>query len=382
MLYNLIIRISFVSVFLLIFIQSRLLIQTKIKKHYSSSDCIGVKLNDYNYSSIISLDLNSSFTWIFDKGNDKDTLSDQSIICNNINIYCRGYDLYGKEVKTTISFSESINQSVSLQFYSIMSSVPGMHGSFSLGRIFTNNKYSIVHQYYSKGYCDHLAFALIKEYNNQSLLLGGIPLNYTEGRYHSSCNALTNQTNWSCYLSSIKIQTSERQFESKVNTIFYFNNVDWFTYCPSSFMDNLIDNFFKEDFGNRNCFLLESKPKRVIVCNNMQTNKRGNITFTIGDFVYTQSFEDYWICGEELCRFGFRESLDGNQFAFGGVFYQKYNMLFDYETNKISFYSFQSIEKLGFGDKGVLVKGILIGVVVNLMIGLAALSIVLINNTK
>lgn len=371
---NYLIRLLFISLILKI-TQSQFAIHTKIKSYSLSLDCIYVKLNNFNFTTIISLDLNSTFTWIYNRIVDKYNINGSIIIKDHIKLSYGGFTLLGNEEKTKFSLPESEDKSITLQLYTISTSVPGMHGSYALGHTFTDVKYSIVHQYYLMGYINSLSFSIINEKNNQSLYLGGIPDNYTEGRYQSSCDALRNQTNWSCYLSQIAIQTSEKQFISNVNSIFYFNNVDWFSYCPSYFMDDLIENFFKKEMQANDCFFLEKRPKRVIVCVSTDINKKGNITFTIGDYVYTLRLEEYWMCGEELCRFGIIESPNDNQFAFGTLFYQKFNILFDYQKSKISFYSFQSIEKVLFNENinrnKTLIKSIWIGIVIFLLIGIA-----------
>lgn len=137
-------------------------------------------------------------------------------------------------------------------------------------------------------------------------------------------------------------------------------------------------------FPYNGCFINGDRPKRLVICNYIPTSNKGSITFDIGDYSYSIPLRDIWICSEELCRFTIKENSFGDEFVFGAVFYQFFNMLFDYEDSKIHFYSYKGIKRIDYNSNHIgsktqeikyykLIKGIIIGLIFNLLIGLCML---------
>lgn len=211
-----------ISIYIFSLGKSTKLLSTPIEEVYYSTHCISIQ---YSYSTkihFLTLDLNSSFTWLYGLQSTEDILNQRTnyIINKNIELKFKSYILHGQEVNRSIHFINNLDYLITFRFYEIDSHISGLQGVLGLNYQFEDYTHSIIHQIKQLGYVDHLSFSLIQDQQYKQLFIGGIHINFTEGRTHSSCDVLPGYTNWNCLLSRITIQNSTLELSYHVNSPF------------------------------------------------------------------------------------------------------------------------------------------------------------------
>lgn len=366
------------------FSKSNKLLGSFIDEVYFSTNCISVKYGNEIYSNrqyFPTLDLNSSISWIHTLQSIEDSTQRTNYIINtNSTIDYKSDTLYGQEVNRPIYLLNDNDHPITFRFYEIESVVLGTKGILGLNYKFEDDSYSIIHQIKKLGYIDQLSFSFILDQQKRQLFFGGIPDNFTSGRNLSSCDVLPGYSNWNCNLTRIVINDTSTEFIYNFTTRFYLISTGWYIQAPGYYIDYIIEKYLKNYFDNKFCFINGDKPKRFIVCDYVCAQNTGNITFIIGDYSYSIPIKEFWVCGEEFCRFTIRENPNGDEFVLGFVFYQFFNVLFDYEDSKIHFYSYKGIERINSDDADTFIKNVMknkdiikrfiIGSIISLIFGL------------
>lgn len=226
------------------------------------------------------------------------------------------------------------------------------HGKLAIGYKFIDSKYSLIHQYYNKGFIDHLSFSISKE--KDKFTLGGISSEQTIGRTYSYCNVIANKKEWNCLIGNVTFMHNNKLevFNNKVeNNYAIFTNEIQHHFAPKGFLNMVINSFFKNEIERQSCFLRTYNHYNYLYCATSREIKEGNITFDIGDYSHTIPLKYFWFCPEYSCFFKFRDNENGDYWIIGSDFYKKKTIHFDYEQSKIHFYSLEGVTKQKHIDK-------------------------------
>lgn len=265
-----------------------------------------------------------------------------------IKLVSKKYTIIGKEIEDLFSFEDdNFGPQIRLRFDFIDNDPSAYYlNRISLPFAFENEAYSIVHQMKYKGIIDHLSFSKIKLNIVSYFYFGGIPDEYiTNNTVISHCNVIGNNSYWDCLINSITIRNNSKvyTFELHPGTVAVFDFEKIFIYAPSNFLDFLLNTIFKDDLEKGNCSVADSSFRRLTCKINIEF-KIGNITFVIGEYNYTIGFEQFIKCSIGICFLDILDNPDGNYWKLGSLFYESFDVLFDYELKKIFFYSTQGVE--------------------------------------
>lgn len=295
----------------------------------------------------VNVNLLSNYTWLYalpsyNTSNDIMTKED-----SNLMVY-----LSKKEsllcIKRNDSFyfdtNSSINATFDLFFLQSTESLPPLKtrsfGSLGMSLYFANTSYSLIHQLKSKGIISHLSFSIV---DRSHFFFGGIPSSATINKAHSYCDVIDSKSHWTCTIDSIEIEIKQKgeketkRYEAKQNVTFTTENYK--NYVPKSFFKFLIDEIYKDEIESNYFKIFKLSTGRLLYFYNSGFDTYENITIAIQGFEYTSCIWDYWYCDEGLCQLNLIENVFGEYWMFGHNFFRDYNTMFDYEKQRIHFYS-------------------------------------------
>lgn len=299
-----------------------------------------------NYT--LDTSLTNQATWIIANTDHQDNLRSVSkILEDNIHIWHKDEEYYGTELESKVCFDE--NKTLSLDafqyfFYSRTNTTLRATGKIGLSYRFSDENRSIVHQFKRKGLINQLAFSFVIT-RQPSLYLGGIPDEIISSHYHSSCDVIGKSKYWDCYLNRILITNPQvSSYDYALNTsetsgYMYFDNDDYFIYAPKHFMKLISDSYLKNELATNKCLYTTLNSLKVFTCAFSDNFLSGNITFVIGNYSYQFPINLFWICEMGACDFQIVENPKGDHWIFGTCFVIKHHIMFDYENNKVHFYS-------------------------------------------
>lgn len=237
--------------------------------------------------------------------------------------------------------SEQHVQLKNFSFYSTnFSSLPHLsnHGVGFAFKI--EERFSLVHLLFNEGYIDKRSFAFASNpvggfYQRNFMLIGGTPQNLLEKQYSykGSCQVSRDEVSWSCNLKSILLQNfKEFNFNNKK---IFFNPFKENLIFEKDFYSYLINKVFESDIKQDLCHF----KGKLLFCQKKATMNKGNISFLVGNSRITFDCKFLFRSCITSCEAAFEE---GNRFIFGTTFISRFFIEFNYDEEKISFYTNQA----------------------------------------
>lgn len=201
---------------------------------------------------------------------------------------------------------------------------------FSLSYNSINDKYSVINTLYNKKMIDERSFMLIG--NN---FYAGTP---PAGSYNTSskgeCSIIDNK--WSCQIKNIYLNNESTNskykavFDSKITRIV----------APLKFFKNLEKIFFEPMKKKNYCFYNKLKEGWYYLCYCGTYEIFPKIQIGIGNYIYEIDQQYLFYLSEGFCYFKIEknENINDDKFIFGANFLNLFNIKFDFDNKKISFY--------------------------------------------
>lgn len=237
-------------------------------------------------------------------------------------------------------------------------------GVISLGREYDKKKYSIVYKLSSLALTFYNTFVLkISEGNKGQLIIGDLS---EELKDHSkqiqSCVLITTDEpiKWSCELTnvfagskgdsiSVNPNTNENEYivSSKSNKIQSINKPAYFEtiynkiYVPKDFIQYLKKNIFIDmDRGTELCKLIENDSLSYFTCTKAESEKVVQLNFVFSNkLALSLPQSSLFDCNGDKCDYQVMYKRDNDKWIMGLPILKTYQMIFDYNSKEMSFYS-------------------------------------------
>lgn len=225
--------------------------------------------------------------------------------------------------------------------------------SLPFAHTFPDPSFSVVHQLYNEGKISHLSYGLGQYADYKGYLyLGGIPKEETSSLYHSKCDVNSDDVNWSCKLEYVYFGNDKSNSKIYINQKYSkFSSSEWNILVPTNFIYYMKETVFKEMIEQHRCTFIKSSLYHFFHCDCNLIDKFPDINFVFDGRVYSLKMVDLFRVydpsemGVEYCEFLVsKNNEDEEAWSFGISFLEHFKTLFDYENNKISFYSTKPIE--------------------------------------
>ncbi len=244
-----------------------------------------------------------------------------------------------------------------MKFVYIRNKTSMFKDSYSLAYKHRNNDiaYSLVHQLKKIGYIDKAAFAFVNHpHNNKEIMYGGIAEIDTINKYKASFDIEANMTHWGCKLSKMfyKIEGSDKEIDIDIGrgNIMRLESEKGSIWAPKKIIEQIRDSFMKDFINNKTCFYNDLTNMAFIACNcKYQKQFSININFVFDDHIlYTINKDNFLEDYLGTCFLSIEYSKEYNdsedQWIFGTILLNQFNTLFDYDSNRVTFYSDTPIE--------------------------------------
>ena len=277
----------------------------------------------------LDLNLKCPFTWtcenFYAKGRSPSETQIESGILSYKNDTNVAYDI----LQDYIYFEESKLNITDINIYYLSKCFYGFD-SFGFGRNINNPKSSLTHILYNKRLITKLQFGIA----SHRLYLGGFDTKITQNKHATTCNVKTRKGWWSCELTHVYINNN-----IFINTydVALQTNDDTFG-VPTAFMEYLHVNYFKTYIDNGVCVISNYLKQYQCNCKAMTWP---NITLVFGDDGIAFPLLMGLIVDDIGGRCAFKLNVnkeDNNAWELGISFVNQYSILFDYETNQLTFY--------------------------------------------
>ena len=215
---------------------------------------------------------------------------------------------------------------------------------------------SIVHQLYNSKLITQRQFSILFSYPNWGTLSfgeEGTLINNMKDRMLRQCSAVKGPY-WGCHLSGIyienvelpledeKIRKNNKNIEIDQDTIFDIGIKD--VIIPEEVFDFFVKNFFDEKlFLEKKCEIIENSQYKKIICKGIVKDKNMNEfeKFSRVHFVF-DDVVDIYVLGKYLFddekKFRVICIKDNRNIILGTSFLSKYNMIYNYDEDKIKFF--------------------------------------------
>lgn len=253
-------------------------------------------------------------------------------------------------VKKNITLGKDI--SLSMHLYNINDTKYSkiLSQSIGMGPKVDNDKFSLVHQLKQQGYIEKLIFSFaprIKLVN--SIYFGGLPSKLN----HSYTNVTTCKSNftffstWGCYLDYVFFDGY-----TKPQEIFKNDNYATFQTTTSEvlvtkkFIDYLVNVVLRKEIQKKKCFNFKTGMindyNAAIRCECNVFENLPSINFVIEGKIHKFNMKDlfdYFLQNDDKCDLLVYPNPNEDRWLFGTNFLSKYYTSFDYEKEKVIFYS-------------------------------------------
>ena len=213
---------------------------------------------------------------------------------------------------------------------------------------FNDESFSLTHQLYKKKLISQLSFSLVNKKKKKKSLVFGKPPSLS--KESAQLNVKSQYNTWGSDLSYIFI--NRVSYLSK-NTYYKNNYYSFFDtgisgiLVPKDFYDFLMENVFKKYIESKQCDYSLFSERFYFVCDN-------NVIDEIPDLIFVFENKGIRIKAKYLfSKMGINSdflitenTVMNNTFIFGTAFISEFDTIFDYENNKISFFSNTQIEKI------------------------------------
>ena len=213
---------------------------------------------------------------------------------------------------------------------------------------FNDESFSLTHQLYKKKLISQLSFSLVNTKNNQKSLVFGKPPSLS--KESAQLNVKSQYNTWGSDLSYIFI--NRVSYLSK-NTYYKNNYYSFFDtgiagmLVPTDFYNFLMENVFKKYIETKQCGNIVFSERFYFVCDNDVIDKIPDLIFVFED--KGLRIKSKYLFSKMGQNSDFRISENTvmeNTFILGTSFISEFDTIFDYESNKISFFSNTQIEKI------------------------------------
>ena len=240
------------------------------------------------------------------------------------------------------------------------------NGVLSLGREYDTKYFSIVYRLSSTMATFYNSFVLAYNSNNKTgeLHVGDVTEEIRHQRHKFlPCRLLDGQPKikWKCMLTHVFIggvnnapSSNDDYYEQKcyeinsrsykieiINLPVYFETIYNKIYVPRSFIDYMKMNLFVDNTGKSICSLEDNNSKAYFKCPKSDISKIQRLDFVLSDitdlsFPYNNMFE----CDDSNCISIIQyDSRFKDAFIFGLPILKNYQMIFDYNSRHLQFYS-------------------------------------------
>lgn len=230
------------------------------------------------------------------------------------------------------------------------------------------SKFSIVHQIYDQKLIDRRAFGFdtcnITKFSGKSLIyFGGIPQEITSKiKFKGHCFANKSETCWNCQMPKIhlKKQSSVIHYRFRSENKVFFNSHSENIVFTKDFHNFFVKTLFSTEIRKQLC---KVDDLGKMTCKNQDFKRKGNISFFIGDYEVSMEIQTLFY-KRGSCNYSYFIRGEKN-FIFGTPFISQLYMEFDYDQQRISFYSnkniiIKSVDSLQ-GDKNTFIFYLITG---------------------
>lgn len=214
--------------------------------------------------------------------------------------------------------------------------------SFPLAYSCNNKEFSVIHSLYQNKLIDHQGFGILIDtvMENGTLFLGGfdkeVVIEQYEFKYWTQLDIETNYSTWGLKLNSISF--GNQQYI--INKYAYFQSNKEKIIVPQKYLDDLIENDFSSYFLNHTCNITKGVLSTSFVCFCDVIEYFPNITITLNNIEFSFYPRDLFEM-KHKCFFLFasKDNIDSETWIMGIPFMSKFFTYFDYEKDRITFYS-------------------------------------------
>jgi hypothetical protein len=219
-----------------------------------------------------------------------------------------------------------------------------------------NPENSLVHQLYNSHFITQRQFSILFSYPDWGTLSFGEEgsiISHFKDSMMRTCSAVKGPY-WGCHLSGIYIENLELPLEEKKirenninievdqDTIFDLGIED--IIVPEEIFEFFYQNYFKKQlFIDKKCSIFENKLIKKIVCEGMEKNKNINefekmdrVHFVFDDIVDIYVLGKYFFDDKKNFRVIYIKN--NRNIIIGKAFLSKYNMIYNYDEDKIKFF--------------------------------------------
>lgn len=214
---------------------------------------------------------------------------------------------------------------------------------------FIDEKFSLIHQMKKKGLIDYLSFALSPltskgiTQDNGYIYFGGVP-EETKSLSSANCSVNNKLTGWNCKLKKIMLNYYKEKDIFEINQDAIFLNSEASLIFPLSVMKEIAEKTVMAKLIKREiCEYVYNNVWSYFLCDKSilyDVTIVQSFQFLIGEYVFEFDYKDLFQCTNEYCLSGFMSQKSyGEQIVIGTLFLKKYWTNYDYEKEKIFFYS-------------------------------------------
>lgn len=214
---------------------------------------------------------------------------------------------------------------------------------------FSDDKYSLIYQLKKNNIIKHSQYTYrCNSKGINKIYIGDFPETIKQKQYSASCNVDTNKNTWGCkldYAYAFNGQNKRFKYVNKYPLIFQSNidNIE----APTDFVDFLRETYFKENIEKRDCYYYNI-PYSYIECIEDALETLGDLSLVIEGASFLIPIKHLFICFngfyneiQKDCAFLLIDNKKTpNQWRLGRTFLKNYATTFDYENERIHFYSY------------------------------------------
>ena len=281
-----------------------------------------------------------------------------------------------------------INQTIieNFDFFVLRSGIVFQFGIISLAHNFEDEKHSLIHTLKNRLLIDYSSFGFSFEDGNKGkMYFGKFPEEDFPNYFHSSCQLDERKDRskdfWSCNLQKVILEYKGKEFSYSNENRYSHFSLSSRIYAPDEFLSFLEKNQFYEAIKNNECQLSGLKE---FECNPEVIETFGDLYFVFNNVGYKIKNEDLWTQKKSLYEYrisGGYKVYSGfmNDWYIGISFLKDFNIEFDYEEQKINFYSNRN--KIKLLNWEIIVQRIYVCIILFNILGTILLSYMLLHKT-
>lgn len=271
-------------------------------------------------------------------------------------------------------------------FFVLRSGIIFQFGIISLAHNFEDEKYSLIHTLKNRELIDYSSFGFtFGDSKKGKIYFGKFPAEDFPNHIQSSCPVDEREDKpkdfWSCNLQKVMLEYKGKELSYPNENRYSRFSLSSRIYAPDEFLSFLKKNQFHEAIKNNECQLSDLK---VFECNPEVIETFGDLYFFFNNVGHKIKNEDLWVQtkrGYEYRISGGYKIYSGfmNDWYIGISFLKDLNIEFDYEEQKINFYSNKNNIKLL--NWGLIIQKIFFCIILFNVLGTILLSYMLLHKT-